>query len=226
MPNNNNNTQNSLMSDIDALDINTLLTTFNEYENEQKINEIRLIEDDNKNKLSLKPNLHEKYKVRLEVLKYEYQNNLKALKWIYVAYSKNPNNLEYSKEYYIIINRLGVILDNINIISIEIEQNIIYLNNISKKINTDLDYYKNENKQLVDKVNNVKSVDNTSKSIIDDYTDLYKNQRSYNIGMVITFILAFFLMRKIFYQPSSTDSTSKNTTTTKLPTPTPTNKNK
>jgi len=56
---------------------------------------------------------------------------------------------------------------------------------------------------LENKVENVESVDTTSQGLIDDYTDLYKNQRSYNIGMVITFVVAFFIMRKIFSNKST-----------------------
>jgi len=200
------------MNDMDGLEINNLLTNFNEYE--PKNNEIRLIDDDNKKKLSLKPNEYRRYKDILESLESEFSVNLTEMKWIYVAYLKHPNNLDYSRIFYKIKNKLDSILDQINITAIEIQKNIVYLNIISKKINKDLDYYKNENKQLIEKVKNVKTVDSTSKAIIDDYTDLYKNQRSYNIGMIITFILAFFLMRRIFSQSSSKESTSQNSTKT------------
>ena len=198
------------MNDMDGLEINNLLTNFNEYE--PKNNEIRLIDDDNKKKLTLKQNEYRKYKDILESLNSEFSVNLTELKWVYVAYLKYPNNVDYSRNYYNIKNRLDAILDQINITAIEIQKNIVYLNIISKKINRDLDYYKNENKQLIEKVNNVKTVDSTSKAIIDDYTDLYKNQRSYNIGMIINFILAFFLMRRIISKSSSKESTSQNST--------------
>lgn len=200
------------MNDMDGLEINNLLTNFNEYES--KNNDIRLIDDDNKKKITLKPTQYRRYKDTLELLDSEYSVNLTEMKWIYVAYLKNPNNLDYSRNYYNIKNKLDTILDQINITAIEIQKNIVYLNTISKKINKDLDHYKNENKQLIEKVNNVKSVDTTSKAIIDDYTDLYKNQRSYNIGMIITFILAFFLMRRIFSQSTSKESTSEKSTKT------------
>jgi hypothetical protein len=200
------------INDIDGLEINNLLTTFNEYES--KNNEIRLIEQDKKNKLVLKPNYYTKYKDTLESLESEFNTNLTDIKWVYIAHLKNPNNIDYSTNYYKIKNKLDSILDKINMTSIEIQKNIVYLNDISNKINKDLDYYKNENKELLNKVDNVKSVDSTSKAIIDNYTDLYKNQRSYNIGMVITFILAFFLMRKIFSESSVKESTISSSTTT------------
>jgi len=56
---------------------------------------------------------------------------------------------------------------------------------------------------LENKVENVESVDTTSQGLIDDYTDLYKNQRSFNIGMLITFVIAFFIMRRIFSNKSN-----------------------
>lgn len=203
------------MNHMDGLEINNLLTNFNEFES--KNNEIRLIEQqDSKNKLTLKPNEYRKYKDTLDSLESEFNTNLTDMKWIYIAYLKNPDNIEYSTNYFKIKSKLDSILDQINITAINIQKNTNYLNDISKKINMDLDYYKNQNKEIIDKYNNVKSIDDTSKAIKDEYTDLYKNQRSYNIGMVITFILAFFLMRKIF-SPSSTNISAENTTTSIKP---------
>ena len=145
----------------------------------------------------------------------EFNVTLKEMKWVFVSYQKNPNNMEYTRTYNIIKNKLDSILDRINMIAIDIQQNTSYLIDISKYINKDLDYYKETNKKLANKVNDVKSVDTTSKAIIDNYNDLYKRQRSYNIGMVITFIIAFFLVRKIFYSSESlpTKTTSTNTST-------------
>jgi hypothetical protein len=197
------------INDIDGLEINNLLTNFNEYES--KNNEIRLIEQDKKNKLNLNPNQFNKYKDTLESLESEFNTNLIEIKWIYIAYLKNPDSIDYSRDYYRIKARLDSILDQINITSIEIQKSTNYLNDISKKINNDLDYYKNENEEIIKKYNNIKSVNDTSKAIKDDYTDLYKKQRSYNIGMVITFIIAFFLMRKIFTQSTSSTSSTSST---------------
>ena len=201
------------INDMDGLEINSLLTNFNEYD--QKNNEIRLIESDKKDKLNLEPKQYRKYKDTLESLESEFNVTLKEMKWVFVSYQKNPNNMEYTRTYNIIKNKLDSILDRINMIAIDIQQNTSYLIDISKYINKDLDYYKETNKKLANKVNDVKSVDTTSKAIIDNYNDLYKRQRSYNIGMVITFIIAFFLVRKIFYSSESlpTKTTSTNTST-------------
>jgi hypothetical protein len=90
-------------------------------------------------------------------------------------------------------DRLDSILNEMNLIGVDIQKNIDYLNEISIILNVELDIYRKENKHLEGKVKNVESVDTTSQGLMDDYTDLYKNQRSYNIGMVITFVIAFFI---------------------------------
>ena len=100
------------------------------------------------------------------------------------------------------------IINEIKLIGVDIQKSIDYLNETSIILNVELDIYRKENKRLEDKVKNVESVDTTSQGLIDDYTDLYKNQRSYNIGMVITFVIAFFIMRRIFSNKSNDVSQS------------------
>ena len=190
-----------LMNNMNGLEINNLLTSFNE--SDPKNNEIRLIEKETKDKIKLKSNKYKEYSDVLDVLLIEFNENLKNLEWYYITYSKFPDFPEYSSNYYRIKNRLDSILNEMKLIGSEIQKNIDYLNEISRIINIELDIYRKENKRLENKVENVESVDTTSQGLIDDYTDLYKNQRSYNIGMVITFVIAFFIMRKIFSNKST-----------------------
>jgi len=204
-------------NDMNGLEINNLLTSFNEYE--PKNNEIRLIEKETKDKIKLKSNKYKEYSDVLDALSIEFNENLINLEWYYIAYSKFPDFPEYSSNYYRIKNRLDSIINEMKLIASEIQKNIDYLNEISRIINIELDIYRKENKRLENKVENVESVDTTSQGLIDDYTDLYKNQRSYNIGMVITFVVAFFIMRKIF----SNKSTNVESTQSAQPTK-PTNK--
>lgn len=183
-------------NDMNGLEINNLLTSFNDF-NPQK-NEIRLIENNMKDKIKLKLNRYKENKDVLDVLEIEFKENLINLEWYYIAFLKFPDFPEYSSTYYRIKNRLDSILNEMNLIGVDIQKSIDYLNEISIILNVELDIYRKENKYFEDKVKNVESVDTTSQGLIDDYTDLYKNQRSYNIGMVITFVIAFFIMRKIF----------------------------
>ena len=176
-------------------------TSFNEFD--PKNNEIRLIEKETKEKIKLKPNKYREYKDVLDVLSFEFNENLKNLEWYFIAYSKFPDFPEYSSNYYRIKNRLDSILNEMKLIGIDIQKNIDYLNEISRILNIELDIYRKENKRLENKVENVESVDTTSQGLIDDYTDLYKNQRSFNIGMLITFVIAFFIMRRIFSNKSN-----------------------
>jgi hypothetical protein len=199
---NNNNT-----NDMNGLEINNLLTGFNEFD--PKKNEIRMIENELKNKIKLKLNKYKEYKDVLDVLAIEFNENLIILEWYYIAFLKFPDFPEYSSNYYRIINRLDTILNEMKLISNDIQENIDYLNETSKILNIELDIYRKENKMLESKVKNVDSIDITSQGLIDDYTDLYKNQRSYNIGMVITFIIAFFIMRKIFSNKSENTMSSQ-----------------
>ena len=187
--------------DMNGLEINNLLTSFNEFNPEK--NEIRMIEQEIKDKIKLNQNKYNEYKDVLDVLAIEFNENLINLEWYYIAFLKFPDFPEYSSNYYRIKNRLDSILNEINLIGLDIQENIDYLNEISIILNVELDIYRKENKYLEDKVKNVESVDTTSQGLIDDYTDLYKNQRSYNIGMVITFVIAFFIMRKIFSNKST-----------------------
>ena len=189
------------VNDMHGLEINNLLTAFNEFD--PKKNEIRLIEQDTKGKIKLKPNKYKEYKDVLDVLAIEFTENLMNLEWYYIAYSKFPDFPEYSSTYYRIKNRLDSILNEMKLIGVDIQKNIDYLNEISRILNIELDIYRKENKRLENKVENVESVDTTSQGLINDYTDLYKNQRSFNIGMVVTFILAFFIMRRIFSNKSN-----------------------
>jgi hypothetical protein len=188
-------------NDMNGLEINNLLTSFNEFD--PKNNEIRLIEKETKEKIKLKPNKYREYKDVLDVLSFEFNENLKNLEWYFIAYSKFPDFPEYSSNYYRIKNRLDSILNEMKLIGIDIQKNIDYLNEISRILNIELDIYRKENKRLENKVENVESVDTTSQGLIDDYTDLYKNQRSFNIGMLITFVIAFFIMRRIFSNKSN-----------------------
>lgn len=188
-------------NDMNGVEINNLLTSFNE--SDPKNNEIRLIEKETKEKIKLKPNKYKEYNEVLDVLSFEFNENLKNLEWYFNAYSKFPDFPEYSSNYFRIKNRLDTILNEIVLMSVDIQKNIDYLNEISRILNIELDIYRKENKRLENKVENVESVDTTSQGLIDDYTDLYKNQRSYNIGMVITFVVAFFIMRKIFSNKSN-----------------------
>lgn len=199
------------MNDMDGLEINNLLTSFNEFE--PKKNEIRLIEKEIEKKIKLKPNKYREYNEAMDLVQIEFNENLKNLKWYYIAYLKMPTFPEYSSNYFRIKNRLDTILNEIHALGSDIQKDIDYLNKTSKILNIELDIFRKENKRLEDRLKNVESTDVTSKSLIDDYTDLYKIQRSYNIGMIITFIIAFFIMRKIFSnklengtssQPSST----------------------
>jgi hypothetical protein len=193
-------------NDMNGLEINNLLTSFNDF-NPQK-NEIRLIENDMKDKIKLKLNNYKENKDVLDVLAIEFYENLMILEWYYIAFLKFPDFPEYSSTYYRIKNRLDSILNEMNLIGVDIQKNIDYLNEISIILNVELDIYRKENKHFEDKVKNVESVDTTSQGLMDDYTDLYKNQRSYNIGMVITFVIAIFIMRRIFSNKSSDVSPS------------------
>jgi hypothetical protein len=190
----NNNINNT--NDMNGLEINNLLTSFNDFNPQQ--NEIRLIGNDVKDKIKLKLSSYKENKDVLDVLAIEFNENLTNLEWYYIAFLKFPDFPEYSSTYYRIKNRLDSILNEMNLIGVDIQKNIDYLNEISIILNVELDIYRQENKYFEDKVKNVESVDTTSQGLIDDYTDLYKNQRSYNIGMVITFVIAFFIMRRIF----------------------------
>lgn len=194
------------MNDMHGLEINNLLTAFNEFD--PKKNEIRLIEEDTKGKIKLKLNKYKEYKDVLDVLAIEFTENLMNLEWYYIAYSKFPDFSEYSSTYYRIKNRLDSILNEMKLIGLDIQKSTDYLNEISKILNIELDIYKKENKILEGKVKNVESVDSTSHGLINDYTELYKNQRSFNIGMVITFVIAFFIMRRIFSNKSNNVSSS------------------
>lgn len=184
------------MNDMNGLEINNLLTSFNEFE--PRKNEIRLIENESKTKIKLKPNKYKEYKEVLSVFENEFNENLQNLEWYYVAYLKYPNFPEYSSNYYRIKNRLDTILNEIQLLGVDIQKNIDYLNEISRILNIELDIYRKENKRLENRFKNIESTDLTSQGAIDDYTDLYKIQRSYNIGMVLTFIIAIFVMRRIF----------------------------
>jgi len=200
----NNNINNT--NDMNGLEINNLLTSFNDFNPQQ--NEIRLIENDTKDKIKLKLSSYKENKDVLDVLAIEFNENLTNLEWYYIAFLKFPDFPEYSSTYYRIKNRLDSILNEMNLIGVDIQKNIDYLNEISIILNVELDIYRKENKYFEDKVKNVESVDTTSQGLMDDYTDLYKNQRSYNIGMVITFVIAFFIMRRIFSNKSSDVSPS------------------
>ena len=200
----NNNINNT--NDMNGLEINNLLTSFNDFNPQQ--NEIRLIENDTKDKIKLKLSSYKENKDVLDVLAIEFNENLTNLEWYYIAFLKFPDFPEYSSIYYRIKNRLDSILNEMNLIGVDIQKNIDYLNEISIILNVELDIYRKENKYFEDKVKNVESVDTTSQGLMDDYTDLYKNQRSYNIGMVITFVIAFFIMRRIFSNKSSDVSPS------------------
>jgi len=193
-------------NDMNGLEINNLLTSFNDFNPQQ--NEIRLIENDTKDKIKLKLSSYKENKDVLDVLAIEFNENLTNLEWYYIAFLKFPDFPEYSSTYYRIKNRLDSILNEMNLIGVDIQKNIDYLNEISIILNVELDIYRKENKYFEDKVKNVESVDTTSQGLMDDYTDLYKNQRSYNIGMVITFVIAFFIMRRIFSNKSSDVSPS------------------
>jgi len=195
----NNNINNT--NDMNGLEINNLLTSFNDFNPQQ--NEIRLIGNNVKDKIKLKLSSYKENKDVLDVLANEFNENLSNLEWYYIAFLKFPDFPEYSSTYYRIKNRLDSILNEMNLIGIDIQESVDYLNEISIILNNELNIYRKENKQFEDKVNNVESVDTTSQGLIDDYTDLYKNQRSYNIGMVITFVIAFFIMRRIFSNKSS-----------------------
>jgi len=195
------------MNNMDGLEINNLLTSFNEFD--PKKNEIRLIENEIEKKIKLKPNKHREYNERMDILKIEFNENLKNLKWSYIAYLKMPTFPEYSRNYFRIKSRLDTIFNEMQTLGIDIQKDIDYLNETSKILNIELDIFRKENKRLDDRLKNVESTDVTSKSLIDDYTDLYKIQRSYNIGMIITFIIAFFIMRKIFSNKLENDTSSQ-----------------
>ena len=184
------------MNDMNGIEINNLLTSFNEFEPVK--HEIRMIEKESRKKIKLKPNKYKENKVFFDVLAIEFDENLQNLEMYYIAYLKFPNFPEYSSNYFRIKNRLDAILNEFNLKGVEIQKDIDYLNEISRILNIELDVYRKENKRLEERLKNVESTDITSKSLIDDYTDLYKNQRSFNIGMIITFIIAFFIMRQIF----------------------------
>jgi len=194
-------------NDMNGLEINNLLTSFNEFD--PKKNEIRLIEKEMKDKIKLKSNKYKEYNDVLDVLAIEFNENLINLEWYFIAHSKFPDFPEYSSNYYRIKNRLDSILNEMKLLSVDIQKNIDYLNEISRILNIELDIYRKENKRLEKRVENVESVDTTSQELIDDYTNLYNNQRSFNIGMVFTFVVAFFIMRKIFSGKSNGVSTSQ-----------------
>lgn len=199
------------MNDMNGIEIKNLLTSFNDFEPPK--NEIRMIEKESKNKIKLKPNKYRENAVFFDVLAIEFDENLRNLEMYYIAYLKFPNFPEYSSNYFRIKNRLDAILNEFNLKGLEIQKDIDYLNEISRILNIELDIYRKENKRLEDRVKNVESTDITSQSLIDDYTDLYKNQRSFNIGMIITFIIAFFIMRRIFSGNVENDSSSQPSST-------------
>lgn len=205
----------ALTNDMNGLEINNLLTSFNEFNPEK--NEIRLIEKEMKDNIKLKPNKYRENKEVLDVLAIEFNENLTNLEWYYIAYLKFPDFPEYSSNYYRIKNRLDTIINEMKLLGVNIQKNIDYLNEISRVLNVELDIYRTENKRLENKVENVNSIDTTSQGLINDYTDLYKNQRSYNIGMVVTFVVAFFLMRRIFSNKSNNVSASSLTSTSAIP---------
>ena len=61
-------------NDMNGLEINNLLTSFNEFD--PKKNEIRLIEKEMKDKIKLKSNKYKEYNDVLDVLAIEFNENL------------------------------------------------------------------------------------------------------------------------------------------------------
>ena len=160
----------------------------------------------------MKKNMYNFSKEKLDALQsefYEILNNSNFFN-IYNANFKFPNNSDYSRNYSSTINSLNRILNEMNIIYYNTQKNIDYLNEISKVINIELDINREENKILENRVKNIESSDNTSSELLGDYTDLYKNQRSYNIGMLITFVVAFLIMRRIFSVEQSVPNSTSN----------------
>jgi len=186
------------MNDMNSSEIGNLLSDFNNSDSSRK--DIRTIENDTKNSLEIKmkESYYQKNNNTLVNLEVEFMDQLNMLEMYYIPHLKYPNFPEYSNNFFKIKNRLNGIINEINMIENDIQNNINYLNEISKNLNVELDIYKIENKKLEDRFNNLKSTDVTSEGLIDDYTNLYKNQRTYNIGMIITFIIAIFIMRRIF----------------------------
>lgn len=201
------------MNDMNSLEIGNLLSDFNDSDSSRK--DIRTIENDTKKplenkKIKMKESYYKKNNKTLVNLELEFMDQLNMLEMYYIPYLKYPNFPEYSNNFFRIKNRLNGIINEINMIENDIQNNINYLNEISKNLNVELDIYKIENKKLEDRFNNLKSTDVTSEGLIDDYTNLYKNQRTYNIGMIITFIIAIFIMRRIFSNNTNTSNNTNN----------------
>jgi len=208
------------MNDMNSLEIGNLLSDFNDSDSSRK--DIRMIENDTKKplenkKIKLKESYYQKNNKTLVNLELEFIDQLNMLEMYYIPHLKYPNFPEYSNNFFKIKNRLNGIINEINMIENDIQNNINYLNEISKNLNFELDIYKIENKKLEDRFNNLKSTDVTSEGLIDDYTNLYKNQRTYNIGMIITFIIAIFIMRRIFSNNTSNNTNNTNNTNNVVP---------
>lgn len=140
----------------------------------------------------------QKFSQRLEILQQQLPPILDDFKKYYVFYNKNPDYNEYQQSFESIKGNLNEFNSQVFMLSNDVQSNTNKINELLIKLNEMIDYEKKRNKQLKKQLANIEGEKDASTEMIDNYKEMYNNEYVKIWGIVLSIVLAGFVISKVY----------------------------
>ena len=138
------------------------------------------------------------FKEKLETLKQQLPPILDDFNKYFVLYNKDPNNPEYENMFNNIKQNLNTISSSLFMVSNDVDTNIDNINTMFKKLDILISKERKQNIELRRKLGLVEIENNSSKVLIDNYTEIYDMDYLRNWGLFLSTIAIGIYISKNF----------------------------
>lgn len=116
----------------------------------------------------------------------------------FVLYNKDPNNPEFENMFNNIKQNLNTISSSLFMVSNDVDANIDKINDTFKQLDILVTKERKENRELRRKLGLIESENNSSKELIDNYTEMYDIDYLRNWGLFLSSIVVGVYISKNF----------------------------
>jgi hypothetical protein len=155
-------------------------------------------------------------KNKITTLQEKLPSILDDFKKYYVFFNKNPTYSEYQTIYENLKSNLNSITNELLTITNDVEKNTQIISNDLLKINELIEKEKVKNGQLKSIESNIENKYNGSKTMIDEYKEIYNENYIKNIFIFIGIIISGIVLTKVFSNKNI--SSTMPTISNKIPT--------
>jgi hypothetical protein len=139
----------------------------------------------------------ENYNQKLDSLKQQLPSILDDYNKYYVFYNKNPGYNEYQQSFDRIQGNLNQLNSELFMLSNNVQSGTDDINKYLNQLNKLITIEKTRNTNLKKQLGNVESDNNATSEMIIDYKEMYNNDYLRNWGLLLSIILAGFIISKV-----------------------------